>query len=53
MTPWTLLAWAGAITVVVLLALLVIGIVVSAIRSVWKPKWKPDAHVIQFDRGDR
>ncbi|TDW69154.1 hypothetical protein EDF51_106138 [Curtobacterium sp. PhB25] len=53
MTPWTLLAWAGAITAVVLLALLVIAIVVSAIRSMWMPKRKPDAQIISSGRDDR
>lgn len=53
MTPWTLVAWAAALTVVALLALLVIAIVVKAIRSVWKPKRKPDAHVIEFSRDGR
>lgn len=53
MTPWTLLAWAAAITAVVLMALVVIAIVVSAIRSVWKPKRKPDAQIISSGRDDR
>lgn len=45
MTPWALLAWAGSITVVVLLALLVITIVVQAIRSLRKPV-KTDAPIL-------